>query len=36
MRGFSQGWNVEQEVRIEDAQRRGDPSASPPPEPAPA
>jgi hypothetical protein len=37
MRGFSQGWNVEQEVRIEEAGRRGGGSAGrPPAEPAPA
>ncbi|MGZ4173037.1 MAG: hypothetical protein ACXVQR_01030 [Solirubrobacteraceae bacterium] len=37
MRGFSQGWNVEQEVKIEDAERRGGSSgATPPPEPAAA
>jgi hypothetical protein len=35
MRGFAQGWNVEQEVRIEDSERRGG-SAQPPPEPATA
>ena len=37
MRGFSQGWNVEQEVKIEDAERRGGSSGTtPPPEPAAA
>ena len=38
MYGFSQGWNVEVEARIEDAEQRGGKSAggSPPPEPAAA
>ena len=38
MYGFSQGWNVEVEARIEDAEHRGGKSAggSPPPEPAAA
>jgi hypothetical protein len=37
MRGFAQGWNVELEVPIEEAKRRGHrPAASPPPEPAAA
>lgn len=35
MRGFSQGWNVEQEVSLEEAERRGG-SAAPPPAPAAA
>jgi hypothetical protein len=35
MRGFSQGWNVEQEVSVEEAKRRGSSAATPPP-PAPA
>lgn len=35
MRGFSQGWNVEQEVRGEDADRRGG-SRSAPPQAGPA
>jgi hypothetical protein len=35
MQGFAQGWNVELEVPIEEAQRRrGKPNAPPPPEPA--
>jgi hypothetical protein len=37
MRGFAQGWNVELEVPIEEAKRRGSrPTAPPPPEPAAA
>jgi hypothetical protein len=37
MRGFSQGWNVEVEVPIDEAKRRGTGhSAPPPPEPAAA
>jgi hypothetical protein len=37
MRGFGQGWNVEVEVPIEEARRRGHkPTAPPPPEPAAA
>jgi hypothetical protein len=37
IRGFSQGWNVEVEVPIDEAERRGaSPSASPPPKPAAA
>jgi lysylphosphatidylglycerol synthetase-like protein (DUF2156 family) len=37
MRGFAQGWNVELEVPIEEAERRGNrPSGPPPPEPAAA
>jgi hypothetical protein len=36
MRGFGQGWNVEQEVSLEDAQRRGGSAATPPPRPAAA
>jgi lysylphosphatidylglycerol synthetase-like protein (DUF2156 family) len=37
MRGFAQGWNVELEVPIEEAKRRGSrPAAPPPPEPAAA
>jgi hypothetical protein len=37
MRGFAQGWNVELEVPIEEARRRGyKPTAPPPPEPAAA
>jgi hypothetical protein len=39
MRGFAQGWNVEVEVPIEEARRRGyhpPPDASPPPQPAAA
>jgi lysylphosphatidylglycerol synthetase-like protein (DUF2156 family) len=37
MRGFAQGWNVEVEVPIEEAKRRGNrPAAPPPPEPAAA
>jgi hypothetical protein len=37
MRGFAQGWNVEVEVPIEEAKRRGNrPTAPPPPEPAAA
>jgi hypothetical protein len=35
MRGFGQGWNIELEVPIEEARRRGYRSATPPP-PAPA
>jgi hypothetical protein len=30
MRGFAQGWNVEVEVPIEEARRRGSPPAAPP------
>ena len=38
MIGFAQGWNVELEVPIEDAEQRGGKSAggSPPPRPAAA
>jgi hypothetical protein len=37
MRGFAQGWNVEQEVKVEEAaQRGGSTGATPPPEPAAA
>jgi hypothetical protein len=36
MRGFSQGWNVEQEVPIDEAKRRGGSAGAPPPEPATA
>jgi len=37
MRGFAQGWNVELEVPIEEAKRRGhNPAAPPPPKPAAA
>jgi hypothetical protein len=37
MRGFAQGWNVEQEVPIDEAKRRsGSAAGTPPPEPAPA
>jgi hypothetical protein len=37
MRGFAQGWNVEQEVKVEEAARRGGSTgATPPPEPAAA
>jgi len=37
MQGFAQGWNVELEVPIEEAQRRGyRPSTPPPPKPAAA
>ena len=36
MRGFSQGWNVEQEVPLDVAERRGSRSGPPPAEPAPA
>jgi len=37
MRGFAQGWNVELEVPIEEAQRRGyRPAGPPPPKPAAA
>ncbi len=37
MLGFRQGWNVELEVPIDEARRRGyRPSGPPPPEPAPA
>jgi hypothetical protein len=37
MRGFAQGWNVEVEVPIDEARRRGHkPAAPPPPEPAAA
>jgi hypothetical protein len=37
MRGFAQGWNVELEVPIDEAKRRGGrPAAPPPPEPAAA
>jgi hypothetical protein len=37
MQGFAQGWNVEVEVPIEEANRRGHkPAAPPPPEPAAA
>lgn len=33
MRAFSQGWNVEVEVPIEEARRRGSPPIVPPAEP---
>jgi hypothetical protein len=37
MRGFAQGWNVEIEMPIDEAKRRGyNPAAPPPPEPAAA
>jgi hypothetical protein len=36
MIGFVQGWNVEREVPIEEARRRGSTPAAPPPEPAAA
>jgi hypothetical protein len=38
MRAFAQGWNVEQEVPIEEARRRGynPPDPSPPRQPATA
>ena len=38
MRAFAQGWNVEQEVPIDEARRRGynPPDSSPPPQPATA
>jgi hypothetical protein len=37
MRGFAQGWNVEQEVPLDEAKRRGQKPAAPsPPEPAAA
>jgi hypothetical protein len=36
MRGFAQGWNVEQEVPIDEAKRRASTPAGPPPEPAAA
>jgi len=36
MSGFVQGWNVEREVSIEAAKRRGSTPAAPPPEPATA
>ena len=37
MRGFAQGWNVEVEMPIEEARRRGHtPAAPPPPTPAAA
>ena len=38
MRAFAQGWNVEQEVPIDEARRRGynPPESSPPPQPATA
>jgi hypothetical protein len=37
MRGFSQGWNVEVEVPIDEAKQRGSAPAAPPPaEPAAA
>jgi hypothetical protein len=34
MQGFSQGWNVEQEIPIEEAKRRGLPPAVPPTSPS--
>jgi len=38
MRAFAQGWNVEQEVPVDEARRRGynPPDSSPPPQPATA
>ncbi len=36
MQGFSQGWNVELEVPIDEAKRRGRPPIRPPAEPTPA
>ncbi len=36
MQGFAQGWNVEVEVPIEEAKRRGHKPTAPPPEPAAA
>src|SRR5205823_14229581 len=36
MRAFAQGWNVELEVPIDEAKRRGSRPAAPPPEPATA
>jgi hypothetical protein len=36
MRGFAQGWNVELEVPEDEARRRGNRPAAPPPEPATA
>jgi hypothetical protein len=36
MQGFAQGWNVEQEVPAEEAQRRGGGYSPPPPKPATA
>lgn len=36
MRGFAQGWNVEMEVPIEEAKRRGSTPIVPPTEPTPA
>ena len=36
MQGFSQGWNVEVEVPIDEAKRRGTGRSAPPPEPAAA
>jgi hypothetical protein len=37
MRGFAQGWNIEQEVTVEEAERRGGSTgATPPPKPAAA
>ena len=36
MQGFAQGWNVELEVPIDEAKRRGRPPITPPAEPTPA
>jgi hypothetical protein len=36
IRGFAQGWNVEMEVPIEEAKRRGSPPIVPPAQPTPA
>jgi hypothetical protein len=36
MQGFAQGWNVEMEVPIDEAKRRGSTGAAPPPPPEPA
>ncbi len=36
MQGFAQGWNIEVEVPIEEAKRRGHKPTAPPPEPAAA
>jgi hypothetical protein len=36
MQGFTQGWNIEQEVPEDEARRRGGRPSSPPAEPAPA
>jgi hypothetical protein len=36
MSGFTQGWNLEREVPIDEARRRGSAPGAPPPKPAPA